>query len=245
MVASLGEEGDLLGLRLREGQCHTADGSLSFVDPLLELMERHLCQVASVRFDAGFPEDRILSMLERRGTGYIARVRKNERLERLAEGHFGELKSVLQPALSSTRRRKRHDRGQEPAERTQSVDVFAMNETRLLLNALAYNLLHVQRTLLERQTRRGWSVQALCQWVLHQPARVLLHARQVTVVLPEAARRLWGHLSKTLDGLKLAATAEDGLSSTPPRTSWTVLWERCRSNRLPWREQGVSASPSG
>ena len=281
VVASLGEEGDFLAVRLREGNAHTARGSLSFVLPLIERMERDLCQVASVRMDAGFPEDQILSALERRGTGYVARVRKNSRLETLAadflqrqeagpvpqdkprvsyeeltyqadswsrerrvvavydhrpgelfgnlfflitdwsieqmppeallalyrqrgeaEGHYGEFKSVLAPGLSSTRRTKGHYRGREPVERAEPVDPFAMNDTRLLLNALAYNLLHVQRTLLERQTRHGWSLQALCQWVLHEPARVLLHARQVTIVLSEAATRRWRHLSKALSRLR-------------------------------------------
>jgi hypothetical protein len=104
--------------------------------------------------------------------------------------------------LSSTRRRKSHYRHQEPATRAQPVDPFAMNDTRLLLNALAYNVLHVQRTLLARETRHGWSLQALRQWVLHEPARVLLHARQVTIVLSHRATRLWRHLSKALSRLR-------------------------------------------
>lgn len=281
VVASLGEEGDFLSVRLREGNAHTARGSLAFVLPLVERMERDLCQVASVRMDAGFPEEHILSALERRETGYVARVRKNSRLESLAgaflrrqaaeapprdeprvafeelsyqadswsrsrrvvavydhrpgelfgnaffvitnwsaeqmppeallalyrqrgeaEGHYGEFKSVLAPGLSSTRRPKSHYRSQEPATRAQPVDPFAMNDTRLLLNALAYNVLHVQRTLLARETRHGWSLQALRQWVLHEPVRVLLHARQVTIVLSHRATRLWWHLSNALSRLR-------------------------------------------
>jgi len=77
-----------------------------------------------------------------------------------------------------------------------------MNDTPLLLNALAYNLLHVQRTLLERRSRRGWSLQAGGQWVLHEPARVLLHAHRVQVVLSDAATRLWRHLSEALKRLR-------------------------------------------
>jgi len=38
-----GETGDILDLRLREGQVHTADGGLEFVLEVLERAERHLC----------------------------------------------------------------------------------------------------------------------------------------------------------------------------------------------------------
>ena len=52
IVASAGETGDILDLRLREGQVHTADGGLEFVLEVLERAERHLCGKAAVRFDA-------------------------------------------------------------------------------------------------------------------------------------------------------------------------------------------------
>ena len=41
--AAAGETGDILDLRLREGQVHTADGGLAFVLEVLERAERHLC----------------------------------------------------------------------------------------------------------------------------------------------------------------------------------------------------------
>ena len=43
IVAAAGETGDILDLRLREGQVHTADGGLEFVLEVLERAERHLC----------------------------------------------------------------------------------------------------------------------------------------------------------------------------------------------------------
>ena len=55
IVASAGETGDILDLRLREGQVHTADGGLEFVLEVLERAERDLCGKAAVRFDAGNP----------------------------------------------------------------------------------------------------------------------------------------------------------------------------------------------
>ena len=51
LVASVGETGDLLDLRLRPGNAHTAEDALEFVLPLLDRMEAELCQVASVRID--------------------------------------------------------------------------------------------------------------------------------------------------------------------------------------------------
>ena len=55
-----------------------------------------------------------------------------------AEGHMGELMSVLDPALSSSPRPKGHYRGTVPEKRFPSGDSFAQNEVRLLLNILAY-----------------------------------------------------------------------------------------------------------
>ena len=42
IVASARETGDILDLRLREGQVHTADGGLEFVLEVLERAERHV-----------------------------------------------------------------------------------------------------------------------------------------------------------------------------------------------------------
>ena len=74
-MASAGETGDILDLRLREGQVHTADGGLEFVLEVLERAERHLCGKAAVRFDAGYPGEPLMAALEERGTHYVARVR--------------------------------------------------------------------------------------------------------------------------------------------------------------------------
>ena len=77
IVAAAGETGDILDLRLREGQVHTADGGLEFVLEVLERAERHLCGKAAVRFDAGYPGEPLMAALEERGTHYVARVRNN------------------------------------------------------------------------------------------------------------------------------------------------------------------------
>jgi hypothetical protein len=64
LVATAAELGDLLDVQLRPGNAYTADGSLEFILPLLDRVEAKLCQVASVRIDAGFPEEALLAALE-------------------------------------------------------------------------------------------------------------------------------------------------------------------------------------
>ena len=55
-----------------------------------------------------------------------------------AEGHQGELMSVLEPALSSSPRQKSHYRGRPPKQVSPPADSFAHNEVLLLLNMLAH-----------------------------------------------------------------------------------------------------------
>lgn len=88
LIASIAETGDLLDARLREGNCHTADGALGFILDLVEWAEKELCQVASVRMDAGFPEDNLLSGLEGKRIPYVARIKNNQVLDRMAEPYL-------------------------------------------------------------------------------------------------------------------------------------------------------------
>lgn len=115
-----------------------------------------------------------------------------------AEAHMGELMDVLAPALSSAPRPKRHYRGQPPAERTVSVNSFAHNQVRLLLNALAYNLVHTTRALLEDSTGEGWSLLRVRQRVLKVASRLLVHSRRVLLVIGQQAAGYWRALGQTL-----------------------------------------------
>lgn len=84
LVATVAETGDLIDVNLRRGNCHTAEGAMEFLEPLLERVETHMCHKASVRMDAGFPSEGLLAALEKRGTAYVARVRNNAVLDRMA-----------------------------------------------------------------------------------------------------------------------------------------------------------------
>jgi Transposase DDE domain group 1 len=281
LIASLAETGDILDVRLREGNVHSASGGLDFLEQLLPRVEKEVCEVAAVRFDAAFPEDKLLTWLEERGTHYVARIRntsvlrqeaalprllnsgvpmeepgcvlyeweyqaqgwsrprravlvlqkveqelfpnafwlvtswtaeqmpaekllKHYRERGTAEGHFGELMDVLAPALSSSRRPKSTYGGKPPVQRSEPVDAFANNEVRLLLNALAYNLVHAARVLLEEATGEGWGLRRVRERVLKVAARVLLHARRVVLVIGQESASLWRKLGSKLSALSAA-----------------------------------------
>jgi len=88
IVASIAETGDMLDARLRAGNAHTAEGALDFILNLVTRVETTLCQVALVRIDAGFPGDPLLAGLEANHTPYVARIKNNKALDRLAAPHL-------------------------------------------------------------------------------------------------------------------------------------------------------------
>ncbi len=283
LVATIAELGDLLDVQLRPGNVHTANGGLEFILPLVDRVEEKLCQVAAVRIDAGFPEEELLAALEKRRTPYVARVKNNAVLDRMAqpyltrpvgrppaeprtwtvemtykakdwsrerrvvlviqekpeelllhyfwlltswtaaekdaetlletyrqrgtaEGHLGELMSVLRPALSSVPRPKEHYRGKKPKKRHAAANSFYINEALLLLNALAYNVAHAARTLMEVATKEGWSLKRLRERVLRVAGRLVLHGRRATLILGAASAQLWTALLSQLGRLHYAGT---------------------------------------
>jgi hypothetical protein len=88
IVASIAETGDMLDARLRAGNAHTAEGALNFILDLVARVEGTLCRVALVRIDAGFPEEKLLAGLEANRTPYVARIKNNKVLDRLAAPHL-------------------------------------------------------------------------------------------------------------------------------------------------------------
>ena len=99
-----------------------------------------------------------------------------------AEGHLSELMSVVVPALSSTSRRKSHYRGKEIRKREKGVDTPS-RATRCTcwLAGFGYQIMHVQRDLLERVTGTGWSLRPLAERVLRTPARFTVSGRRTTI----------------------------------------------------------------
>jgi len=111
-----------------------------------------------------------------------------------AEGHMGELKDVLAPALSSTNRAKSHWRGKKPKSKAQAVDAFACNEVRLLIACLAYQVMHIARRAMAQATGTGWSLRRLRERVLRAGARLVISGRRMTLALSSAAAPFWALL---------------------------------------------------
>lgn len=112
------------------------------------------------------------------------------------EGRIGELKDVLRPALSSSSRGRGDDEGR---------DGFAANQANLLLYALAYNLANLLRRVTAAATRTAWSLQRMREVLLRVPARLLLHARRVTVVVRGEVAPLWNAVLAGLTRLRPVA----------------------------------------
>lgn len=121
-----------------------------------------------------------------------------------AEGHMGELKDVLAPALSSTNRTKSHWRGKKPRSQTPAVDAFACNEVRLLISCLAYQVMHIARRAMARATGTGWSLRRLRERVLRAGARLTISGRRMTLALSSAAAPFWSALWPRLMALHWA-----------------------------------------
>ncbi len=90
-----------------------------------------------------------------------------------------------------------HYRGREIRNREKGVDPFACNQVRLLLAGFGYQIMHVQRALLERATGTGWSLRRLAERVLRTPARFTASGRRITMTTGGASAP-WRMLARGL-----------------------------------------------
>lgn len=279
LVASAAETGDMLDSWLRPGNAGSAQDAVTFIRDVVARAEHELCQVALIRFDAGFPSEELLSALEADGTPYIARLKPNSALDRIgapykkrprgkppkeprewfhelsyqagtwpeprrvimvvkerpddllldryylvtsiaaeqmdaetvlaryrergaAEGFMGELKSVVDPALSSSPRPKTTYQGRpvlRAVDDGPNTDAFARNAALLKLNLLAYELLHTARTALEAERKEGISLHRLRRLVLVTGTRVVRHSRRLTLVIERRFADVWDQVCRRLD----------------------------------------------
>ncbi len=109
-------------------------------------------------------------------------------------------------SFSSSPRPKSVYRGERPKRSKAPCDAFAHNEVLLLLNALAYNAVHTLRVLIEQETGQGWSLMRVRQTILRVAARVLVHGRQVVVVIARTFAGLWSALTKRLMTFRYVGT---------------------------------------
>ena len=73
-----------------------------------------------------------------------------------------------------------------------------------MLNALAYNLVHAARVLMEQATGEGWGLRRVRERVLKVAARVLVHSRRVVLVMGQESASLWRKLWSRLGSLSTA-----------------------------------------
>ena len=87
LIASCAESGEMLGGTLRPGAVGSADGALAFIQAVVERVRR-VCESVLLRIDAGFADGATLSGLESSGIDYVARLRNNAVLDRMAQPYL-------------------------------------------------------------------------------------------------------------------------------------------------------------
>lgn len=127
------------------------------------------------------PPSQLLAMYRRRGK---------------AEGHMGEYKSVVGDSLPSTSRGKASDE-----------TVLARSQALLSTRLIAYQLMHVLRTLVEGQMDEGWSLQRLRECLLKTASIVRCTAQRLIVILPRTAADFWNLLTVELSSLQAFNTS--------------------------------------
>ncbi len=110
-----------------------------------------------------------------------------------AEKHMGELMTVLSSAPRSGK--------EAPSDPEKQNRVDPANQALFLLHLLAYQVLHVGRRLMERSTRRGWSIRRFRERVLKVPARVVTHGRRITFVISRDMADDWNRFLSLLPRL--------------------------------------------
>ena len=88
LVASCAETGDLIDGEIFPGASSLGKKALKLTLRVVDRCRGRLCGSMIVRMDAGFPEPGLLKGLESRGVPYIARIRKNEVLNRMAQPYL-------------------------------------------------------------------------------------------------------------------------------------------------------------
>ncbi|MBA1447062.1 MAG: hypothetical protein FE835_19695, partial [Gammaproteobacteria bacterium] len=82
---------------------------------------------------------------------------------------------------------------------TTETGVRPNNETLFLLKLLAYEILHVGHTLMEKATHEGWSLRRFRERVLRTASRVVCHGRRLIFVITQALMALLPQNLKTED----------------------------------------------
>ena len=93
----------LFGAVLREGQVHTSNGAIEALTRYLDWMQTYLADRVTLRGDAGFPSDDLLSVLEKRPCPYVCRFKEYPPLQRKVEPYLKDFQKVLRRSPEEVR----------------------------------------------------------------------------------------------------------------------------------------------
>lgn len=82
LLAFVAETGDLVGATLRPGNVHDTKGAWAFMTRLLAQLEGRYGRVGAIRGDAAFANQRLMELLELRGTKYVFRKRRTQPIKK-------------------------------------------------------------------------------------------------------------------------------------------------------------------
>jgi hypothetical protein len=121
------DTGDLLGVHLRPGNVHTADGLRGFLMPLLPHIRR-LGRKIWIRIDCGYANGKDLAWIEEQGANFITRLRSNPVLQREAHQFVERTLRAwqAQPAPDAKRREATFELWYRPKKWTRVVRVVAV-----------------------------------------------------------------------------------------------------------------------
>jgi hypothetical protein len=87
LLATFGDDGDFLGVKLRPGNVHTANGVNDFLAPILKDLSAAGMRPL-LRVDAGFPCQDFFDLVDANDALFVARIKNNPKLDALAEPYL-------------------------------------------------------------------------------------------------------------------------------------------------------------
>jgi len=126
-LVAYADTGDLLAVRLRPGNVHTADEVRSFLTPLIAKV-RELGKKVWLRMDCGYANGKLFAWLEERSITFITRLRTNPVLRR--EGEAWRQRTLAEwakgPASDGVRREATFEYWYRPKKWTRVIRVVAV-----------------------------------------------------------------------------------------------------------------------
>lgn len=106
LLAFVAETGDLVGAKLRPGNAHDTKGAWAFMKRLLDRMEGEYGRVGAVRGDAAFANQRIMELLEERGTRYAFRKRRTQPIKAMIAPYVDKCRKECEAGPPSDHKRE-------------------------------------------------------------------------------------------------------------------------------------------